>query len=132
MNHKLPIILAVGMAIAVVALYTWDSNFPRIVWVDEGVQVAEGELSDVPESLRPTTYTPPRNIYLPEMLFLVVKDTDSVAISRCKNMAYRTVDTFSRRVNSNLVRADKKLSTLARIAYNECIDVSLATYRDGI
>ena len=132
MNHKLPIILAVGMAIAVVALYTWDSNFPRIVWADESVQVAEGELSDVPESLRPTTYTLPRNIYLPEMLFLVVKDTDSLSSSRCKNMAFRTVDTFSRQVNSNLVRSDKKLYTLARIAYSECIDITLATHRDGL
>lgn len=51
-----------------------------------------------------TTYTPPQNIYLPEMMFLVVKDTDSLGITRCKNMAYRTVDSFSRRANSNLVR----------------------------
>jgi len=131
MNHKLPVILAFGMAIAVVALYTMDNDFPRVVWVDE-VEVVEGNLSDVPESLRPTTYAPPRNIYLPEMLFLVVKDTDSLARSRCKNMAFRTVDGFSRQVNSNLVRADKKLATLARIALSECIDITLATHRDGI
>lgn len=133
MNHKLPLILAVGMAIAVVALYTWDSNFPRVVWVDESepVAVVEGELADVPESLR-QTYTPPQNIYLPEMPFLIVRDIDKPAISRCKNMAYRTVDSFSRHVNSNLVRADKKLYTLARIVYGECIDVTLVTYREGI
>lgn len=79
-----------------------------------------------------TTYTPPQNIYLPEMMFLVVKDTDSLGITRCKNMAYRTVDSFSRRENSNLVRADKKLNTLARIIYNECIDVTIDAHRKGL
>ncbi len=78
------------------------------------------------------TYTPPVNIYLPTMMFLVAKDIDSKGIMRCKNMAYRTVDSFSRRVNSNLVRADKKLDALARIVYNECIDVTIDAYKEGL
>jgi hypothetical protein len=127
MNPKLPVILAVGMLIASVALFTWDRSMES-----QPVSVQEGELADVPESLRPTTYAPPENIYLPEMMFLVVKDTDKPAISRCKNMSYRTVDAFSRQAHSVLVRKDKKLYTLARIVYSECIDVSLATYEDGI
>lgn len=94
--------------------------------------VQKSKMSAISEDIRPTTYTPPVNIYLPEMMFLVIKDTDSLTATRCKNMAYRTVDSFSRRVNGNLVRADKKLYTLAQITYNECIDVVLITYREGI
>lgn len=125
MNYKLPIILAVGMIIASVALYA-GAPYGRVVWAEEG------KPEDVSESLRPTTYTPPTNIYLPEMMFLVVKDTDSLVIARCKNMTYRTVDAFSRRENSNLVRADKKLKTLAYIIKQECIDVSIDTHRKGL
>ena len=125
MNHKTPVILAIGMAIAALGLFAWDQN------ASQPIAVAEGKLEDVPESLR-QTYVPPQNIYLPKMMFLVVKDTDKPAISRCKNMTFRTVDSFSRQVNSNLVRADKKLYSLARIVYNECIDVVLVTYEEGI
>jgi len=109
-------------------LWGHDYFFPE----SQPVEVQQGAIEDVPESIRPTTYVPPENIYLPEMMFLVVKDTDKPGIARCKNMAYRTVDTFSRRVNSNLVRADKKLHTLASIIYDECVDVVLITYTDGI
>ena len=128
MNEKLPLVLAIGLAgiVALLATFNWLDAEP----VSVSVQV--GELSEVPENLRPTTYTPPRNTYLPEMMFLVVKDNDRAVIARCKNMAYRTVDLFSRRENSNLVRADRKLRTLANIVYGECIDVALITHRKGL
>lgn len=97
-----------------------------------GADVQESKVSAISEDTRSTTYIPPVNIYLPKMMFLVVKDIDGKSSARCKNMAYRTVDSFSRRVNSNLVRADEKLYTLARIVYDECIDITLDTFREGL
>lgn len=94
----------------------------------EEIQTQAAELLAQNEKAN-TTYTPPENIYLPDLMFLVVKDTDDPAIALCKNSAYRTVDEFSRAVNSGFVRKDKKLYTLARITYGECIDVSLAAMR---
>lgn len=109
------------------------SDHGRIVWAEDTNPKPAVEQTEpvIPESLQSITYTAPHNIYLPEMMFLVVKDTDSKEITRCKNMAYRTVDSFSRQENSNLVRADKKLRTLARIAYGECINVVIDIYRQG-
>lgn len=127
MNNSTPFILAIAMASAALGLFAFDYNWNESI----EIQDQETKLEDVPESLR-QTYSPSRNIYLPEMMFLVVRDTDAPGISRCKNMAYRTVDSFSRRVNSNLVRADKKLKTLADIVYGECINVVLVTHREGI
>jgi len=109
-------------------LWGHDYFFPE----SQPVEVQQGAIEDVPESLRPTTYTPPVNIYLPEMMFLVVDDTDSIPVKRCKNMAYRTVDKFSRQINSNLVRADKKLYYLAGIIKDQCMDVMIAQLKDEI
>lgn len=132
MKHKLPIILAVAMAALALSLYLSDRGFEPARLATQPVEVKQNELAVVPVSLRQSTYTPPQNIYLPEMMFLVVKDTNSLGITRCKNMAYRIVDSFSRQVNSNLVRADKKLNTLARITYNECINVTIDTHKKGL
>ncbi len=122
MNHKLPLILAITMAVAIVSLYLSDTYFEPA----EPVEVRQGTMDEVPESLRQITYTPPPNIYLPDLMFLRIDAGDSLAVEQCKNMTYRSVDDFSRQVNSNLVRADKKLRTLARITYDACLELQIA------
>ncbi len=126
MNQKLPLILAVAMALiaGLLALFNWNTPPPQFA--------NTGEPAAVHESIRPTTYTPPVNTYLPVMMFLVVKDTDKPVFTRCKNMTYRVIDTYSRRENDDLVREDRRLKTLARLIYNECIDVALLTHLEGI
>ncbi len=117
MNHKLPVILAIAMAVAALSLYLSDSYFEPVETVEavEAVEIQQAR-----------TYTPPPNIYLPDLMFLRIDAGDSLGVEQCKNMTYRTVDDFSRQVNSNLVRADKKLRTLARITYDACLELQIA------
>lgn len=126
MNDKLPLMLAVAMA--AVGLLAFVLTFEA-----RPITIAEGELSPIADGTQiATTYTPPVNTYLPEMMFLVVKDTDKPVFTRCKNMAFRVIDTYSRRENDDLVREDRRLKTLARLIYSECIDVALLTHLEGI
>ena len=141
MNEKLPLILAIATAVLVSFLIAFNWNDAEPVDCSRGCTLAElpeellpfaYEIMEAAEKREAETYTAPRNIYLPTMMFLVVKDTDKPAIARCKNSAFRIVDSFSRQVHSNLVRADKKLITLARIAYSECIDIAIITHEEGL
>lgn len=132
MNTTLAYILAIGFAIAGTALFMYDSNTALFMHDSDTSQPVEVQepiphRDEVPDSLR--TYTPPPNIYLPDLLFLRIDAGDGLGVTQCKNMTFRTVDDFSRRINSNLVRADKKLYTLARITYNACLELQIAMFK---
>lgn len=129
MNNKLLLILAVGMMIAAIGLWSWQHNNNN----NQPIDITKTMLPAIADGTQiATTYTPPVNTYLPVMMFLVVKDTDKPVFTRCKNMTYRVVDTYSRRENDDLDREDRKLKTLARLIYSECIDVALLTHLEGI
>ena len=77
------------------------------------------------------SYQLPPNIFLPEMPFLVVKESDSVDTRRCKIQAYNIVDAFSRQAPGIFVRRDAKLARLASIAFSECAETAIARLRNG-
>ncbi len=101
MNDKLPFILAIAMAALALGLYTWDSSQP--------VSVAEGKLSDIPV-----------NIFLPEMEFETLSDSDNAALRMCRESANTIVYKFALETFPIEERV-WKLRTLGRIAFSECL-----------
>ena len=68
MNHKLPVILAIAMAVAALSLYLSDSYFKPA----EPVEVRQGTMDEVPDSLR--THTPPVFEFKPRIKEFILED----------------------------------------------------------